>query len=99
MWKVRETILESVTVGQVVCPGDPDRVAVYITNIGTQDVHFTTLPPPYSFTTGLPANKTQALRLYWSWDGDLARTELRAIDPAAAQELQIIEVLYWPDEE
>lgn len=97
MWKVRETTLESVSIGQPVCPADVDRVCVYITNTMATGIHVSTLPPPYGSAAGIPIAPNTALPFYWSRDGELARVELRCVDPQPSQEINVVEVLYWPD--
>lgn len=97
MWKTRETILESVTIGQPVVPPDVDRVTVFITNTGTSTIHLSTLPPPYVTTAGMPIAPQNTLILRWNAHGDLARIELRCVDPQPAQEVHVVETLFWPD--
>ena len=98
-WRLLETVLESVTIGQVVAQSQPDRIALYIVNMAASTVHITTRAPPYASNAGLPIKADDEIDFHWSRDGDLARSEWRLIDPVPPQEMVIIEEIFDPDGE
>jgi hypothetical protein len=95
VWKTQETTVDSVTVGMVVVAPNVERVAVFITNILPQTVHLSTLPPPYADANGIAIKQDDTRILQWSTHGQLARDELRCVDPQPAQTIHVLEVLYW----
>lgn len=95
MWVTRRTIAFSVAPGPLV-QGSPDRIAVYICNLGPSLCHLSTEPADVGGTAGLPIAVNERLPFYWEREGDLAQCNWYVTDPAPAQGFFILETVWYP---